>query len=58
VVQFRDDAVNLGRGGPALRTMNFPSVLHVARVKSAPEIREVFADLGPVAGKSSDEFGA
>jgi hypothetical protein len=57
-MQFRDGPINLAGEGFPLRTMNFPRVLPITLAKRTPKIGKVFADLGPVASKTSDDGGA
>jgi hypothetical protein len=57
-IQFRYGPINLAGEGLPLRTVNFPHVLLMTLAKRTPEIRKIFADLGPVASKTSDDGGA
>jgi hypothetical protein len=57
-MQFHGGLINLACEGLPLRTVNLPHVLPITLAKSTPEIKKVFADLGTVAGKPSDDCGA
>jgi hypothetical protein len=57
-MQFRDGPINLASEGLPLRTVNFPHVIPITLAKRTPKIGKVFADLGPVASKPSDNCGA
>jgi len=57
-MQFRNAAKNIIGDSLPLRVVGLLLMFHVAFPKSTPQIREIFADLSPVASETPDDFGA